>query len=46
VRGEASGINLDRPYTKNNAGVGLTFITDPWGTCIELNERPSAIYIN
>jgi catechol 2,3-dioxygenase-like lactoylglutathione lyase family enzyme len=38
---EASGIKLDRPFTliepKGNA---LAFITDPWGTYIELNERP------
>jgi catechol 2,3-dioxygenase-like lactoylglutathione lyase family enzyme len=43
---EANGIKLDRPYTKNDAGVGLAFITDPWGTYIELNERPGAVYIN
>ena len=43
---EANGITLDRPYTKNDAGIGLAFITDPWGTYIELNERPGAVYIN
>jgi catechol 2,3-dioxygenase-like lactoylglutathione lyase family enzyme len=43
---EPNGIKLDRPYTKNDAGVGLAFITDPWGTYIELNERPGAVYIN
>ena len=38
---EAAGIKLDRPYTKNaQAGTALAFITDPWGTYIELNERP------
>ena len=42
---EANGIKLDRPYTKNAAGVGLAFITDPWGTYIELNERPKAVYL-
>jgi catechol 2,3-dioxygenase-like lactoylglutathione lyase family enzyme len=37
---EAAGIKLDRPYTKNEAtGDALAFITDPWGTYIELNER-------
>jgi len=42
---EAAGIKLDRPYTKNPAGVGIAFITDPWGTYIELNERPKAVYL-
>jgi catechol 2,3-dioxygenase-like lactoylglutathione lyase family enzyme len=38
---EAAGVKLDRPYTKNaQAGTALAFITDPWGTYIELNERP------
>lgn len=35
---EASGIKLDRPYTKNPNGLALAFVTDPWGTNIELNE--------
>ena len=35
---EASGVKLDRPYTKNPNGLALAFITDPWGTNIELNE--------
>jgi hypothetical protein len=42
---EAAGIKLDRPYTKNNTGGALAFITDPWGTYIELNERPNSIYL-
>ena len=42
---EAAGIKLDRPYTKNAAGVALAFITDPWGTYIELNERPKPVYL-
>jgi extradiol dioxygenase family protein len=38
---EANGVKLDRPYTKNEqTGAALAFITDPWGTYIELNERP------
>ena len=38
---EADGIKLDRPYTKNEAtGDALAFISDPFGTYIELNERP------
>ena len=36
---EASGMKLDRPYGKTPAGVGIAFITDPWGTQIELNEH-------
>ena len=43
---EAAGINLDRPYTKQDNGGSLAFITDPWGTSIELNERPNPAYIN
>ena len=36
---EADGIKLDRPYTKVAAlDIGIAFITDPWGTSIELTE--------
>jgi catechol 2,3-dioxygenase-like lactoylglutathione lyase family enzyme len=36
---EAKGIKLDTPYTKRpDLGLSLAFITDPWGTRIELNE--------
>jgi catechol 2,3-dioxygenase-like lactoylglutathione lyase family enzyme len=35
---EASGVKFDRPYSKTPAGLGLAFLTDPWGTYIELNE--------
>jgi catechol 2,3-dioxygenase-like lactoylglutathione lyase family enzyme/predicted enzyme related to lactoylglutathione lyase len=43
---EANGVKLDRPYTKNEqTGVALAFITDPWGTYIELNQRPSPVYL-
>ena len=37
---EANNIKLDRPYSVNDSGVGIAFITDPWGTYIEINERP------
>jgi catechol 2,3-dioxygenase-like lactoylglutathione lyase family enzyme len=37
---EPNNIKLDRPYSMTDAGIGLTFITDPWGTYIEINERP------
>lgn len=41
---EAAGIKLDRPYTKNQqTGIALAFIYDPWGTYIELNERPNPL---
>lgn len=36
---EASGIKLDRPYTKNKDGDALAFVHDQWGTRIEMNER-------
>jgi catechol 2,3-dioxygenase-like lactoylglutathione lyase family enzyme len=35
---EASGVKFDRPYSKNPNGLSIAFITDPWGTYIELNE--------
>jgi predicted enzyme related to lactoylglutathione lyase/catechol 2,3-dioxygenase-like lactoylglutathione lyase family enzyme len=37
---QANGTKLDRPYTKTPF-VALALIYDPWGTYIELNERPS-----
>jgi lactoylglutathione lyase len=35
---EANGVKLDRPYQKAPIGITLAFLTDPWGTSIELNE--------
>jgi catechol 2,3-dioxygenase-like lactoylglutathione lyase family enzyme len=35
---EAEGIKFDRPYSRLPSGLGLAFITDPWGTYIELTE--------
>ncbi|HLG59598.1 MAG TPA: VOC family protein [Vicinamibacterales bacterium] len=36
---EAMGITLNVPYRKVEAlGLAIAFITDPWGTSIELNE--------
>ena len=36
---EAQGIKFDRPYqTVPALGIAIAFITDPWGTYIELNE--------
>jgi catechol 2,3-dioxygenase-like lactoylglutathione lyase family enzyme len=36
----AQGVKIERPFTPNPAGGGLGFVSDPWGTMIELNERP------
>jgi len=40
---EAQGIKLDRPYGKLPSGFGLAFLTDPWGTYIELTEGLRAL---
>lgn len=41
---EAAGVKIDRPYTKNaQTGAALAFVYDPWGTYIELNERPNPL---
>lgn len=41
---EATGITLDRPYTKVPAlGIAIAFLTDPWGTYIELTEGLNAV---
>ena len=40
---DAAGIKLDRPLVAQPGGGKLTFIHDPWGTSIELNERPNPL---
>ena len=36
---EASGVKFDRPYSERPAlGIAIAFLTDPWGTYIELTE--------
>jgi len=36
---EASGVKLDLPFTKRpELGISMAYITDPWGTYIELTE--------
>jgi catechol 2,3-dioxygenase-like lactoylglutathione lyase family enzyme len=40
---EAKGIKFDRPYSTLPSGFGLAFLTDPWGTYIELTEGLRAI---
>ena len=38
-KAEAAGVKFDMPYTKRpELGIALAFMTDPWGTYIELNE--------
>jgi catechol 2,3-dioxygenase-like lactoylglutathione lyase family enzyme len=34
----AEGVKLDTPYTKSPSGGAYAFLTDPWGTRIELTE--------
>jgi catechol 2,3-dioxygenase-like lactoylglutathione lyase family enzyme len=36
---EAAGIKLDEPPRKSAAGNTVTYITDPWGTRIEIVQR-------
>jgi catechol 2,3-dioxygenase-like lactoylglutathione lyase family enzyme len=37
---EAAGVKLDRPYTRlPNSNTAIAFLTDPWGTYIELTEN-------
>jgi catechol 2,3-dioxygenase-like lactoylglutathione lyase family enzyme len=43
---EAAGVKTAVPISKNPTnGVSLAFIYDPWGTYIELNERPNQVYL-
>jgi catechol 2,3-dioxygenase-like lactoylglutathione lyase family enzyme len=35
---EAKGITFNRPYSKLPSGLAIAFLTDPWGTYIELTE--------
>ncbi len=35
---EAKGVTFEVPYTQSTAGIGTAFLTDPWGTSIELTE--------
>jgi len=38
---EASGVKLDRPLQRSTSspGISLAFLTDPWGTQVELTEN-------
>jgi extradiol dioxygenase family protein len=35
---EAGGVKFDIPYKRQSSGVATAFLTDPWGTYIELTE--------
>jgi hypothetical protein len=40
---EANGVKLDTPYRKvPQMGFAVAFLTDPWGTRIELTERSTS----
>jgi predicted enzyme related to lactoylglutathione lyase len=46
-RAEAAGVKPVVAPSKNASnGVWLAFIADPWGTYIELNQRPNQTYLN
>jgi catechol 2,3-dioxygenase-like lactoylglutathione lyase family enzyme len=40
---EAADVKLDRPVVTLPTGAKLTFIHDPWGASIELNQRPGPL---
>lgn len=41
---QAQGVKIERPYAKNEqTGAGICFVSDPWGTLIELNDRPKPL---
>ena len=35
---QAAGVKFEKPYTKRETGISEAFLTDPWGTSIELTE--------
>ena len=39
----SAGVKLDRPVVARPDGSKLAFTHDPWGTSIELNERPNPL---
>jgi catechol 2,3-dioxygenase-like lactoylglutathione lyase family enzyme len=46
-KAEAAGVKPVVAATKNPTnGVSLAFIADPWGTYIELNQRPNQTYLD
>ena len=46
-KAEAAGVKpVVAPTTNPKNGVSLAFIADPWGTYIELNQRPNQTYLD
>ena len=45
-RFEGMGIPMTRPLTKFPPNVEFGFITDPWGTSIEVSEHPSGTFFD
>ena len=43
---ESEGIKLDEPPRKSPTGSSITYITDPWGTRIEIIERAPVKVVN
>ena len=39
---EGTDVKLERPISVNEQGIGIAFVNDPFGTRIEVNERPPA----
>jgi len=35
---KASGVKFDKPYMKDTSGMGIAYLTDPWGISIVLTE--------
>jgi len=40
---EGLGVQFERPYAKDSAGIASARLTDPWGTSIELTEGLRAV---
>jgi catechol 2,3-dioxygenase-like lactoylglutathione lyase family enzyme len=40
---EARGVKFDMPFTRRPSGIAIAFLTDPWGTYIELTEGLSGL---
>jgi catechol 2,3-dioxygenase-like lactoylglutathione lyase family enzyme len=41
---QADGVKIERPINRDaTTGAALAFVSDPWGTMIELNDRPEPI---
>jgi len=40
---QANGVRFDAPYKKLPTGIAIAFLTDPWGTSIELTEGMNSL---